>query len=61
MIPQKLPEFKGYTVDVRLREFRKLGHGEMEFISFDTTEGDLLLAEYIDTLTPQQVMDLQVS
>jgi len=46
-----LPVFKGYTVDVRLRQFRK-GSPEtgMEFIDFSSPEGDDMLEEYIGTL-----------
>ena len=48
---RKLPEFKGYTVDVRLRQFRK-GSPEtgMEFIDFASPQGDDLLEEYIGAL-----------
>jgi hypothetical protein len=44
--PRKLPEFKGYTVDERLKEFRKVVHGEsIEFIAFDSLQGKRLLEE----------------
>lgn len=47
LLPQnKLPTFKGYTVDYRLREFRKAKYpGALEFISFDSPEGKELLGE----------------
>ena len=42
--PYQLPTFKGYTVDMRLREFRKANFGEkIEFIPFDSPEGKDLL------------------
>jgi len=42
--PYQLPTFKGYTVDMRLREFRKASFGEkIEFIPFDSPEGKELL------------------
>ena len=42
--PYQLPTFKGYTVDMRLREFRKASFGEkIEFIPFDSLEGKKLL------------------
>ena len=42
--PRKLPEFKGYTIDERLREFRKVVHGKsIEFIDFDSRKGMKLL------------------
>ena len=48
---KKLPIFKGYTVDIRLRQFRKVGSGpKIEFIDFNSEEGDGMLAEYIKTL-----------
>lgn len=42
-----LPTYKGYTVDERLREFRKAIYGKcLEFISFDSSKGKKLLAGY---------------
>lgn len=42
--PRKLPEFNGYTVDLRLREFRKIKYGKsIEFISFESRKGKKLL------------------
>jgi hypothetical protein len=39
-----LPVFKGYTVDVRLQEFRRIKRDKpMEFISFTSSEGQRLL------------------
>ena len=44
--PYQLPTFKGFTVDMRLREFRKATLGEkLEFIPFDSSEGKKLFAE----------------
>lgn len=45
---RQLPMHDGYTIDERLRQFRKVtwdGHGNpsMEFIDFDTEEGEQLL------------------
>jgi hypothetical protein len=41
-----LPEFKGYTIDRRLREFRRIVFGEMpEFVPFDSEKGKELMAE----------------
>lgn len=44
--PRTLPVFRGYTVDWRLREFRKVEYGKkMEFIPFGSKKGvDLLRA-----------------
>ena len=43
----KLPEFKGYTVDVRLRQFRKVDRSKpnIEFVDFDSEKGKELLNE----------------
>ena len=45
-IPFELPTFKGYTVDPRLRQFRKVIPQEsIEFIDFNSERGQELLAE----------------
>lgn len=42
----KLPTFKGYTVDFRLREFRKaIPDRCLEFVAFDSKKGKRLLTE----------------
>lgn len=42
--PIKLPEFNGYTIDFRLREFRKVIYGKnIEFIPFESRKGKKLL------------------
>ena len=48
----QLPEFRGWTVDERLEEFRRVwmddeGNPHMETLSFFEPEGDRLLGEYI--------------
>ena len=44
--PIYLPTFKGYTVDMRLKEFRRATpHDTLEFIPFNTTKGRKLLEE----------------
>jgi hypothetical protein len=57
-----LPVFRGYTVDVRLCEFRKVpacGHGmDIEFLSFHSEEGDALLVEYIASCSPEDLDEL---
>ena len=46
-----LPTYKGYTVDARLGQFRKVFRsGEIEFLEFDSEKGDKILTEYIKTL-----------
>ena len=46
----KLPEFKGYTVDERLKQFRKVDHDKpsIEFVEFNSEKGKKLLDEYED-------------
>lgn len=51
----QLPTFKGYTVDSRLKEFRRIQKqgkhfAGMEYIGFDSDKGDRLLSAYIRTL-----------
>ena len=60
-----LPTYKDYTVDFRLRQFRRCEggwehHGEIEFIDFRSEEGEQLLAEMLDqALIPdEQLWDL---
>lgn len=49
----KLPIFKGYTVDVRLKEFRQATPDySLGFISFDSPQGEALLEDFIETLDP---------
>lgn len=46
----KLSEFKGYTVDERLKQFRKVDHDKpsIEFVEFDSEKGKKLLDECED-------------
>lgn len=43
---RELPKVDGYTVDERLREFRKLQLGHQDFIPFDSPEGRKLLDKF---------------
>jgi hypothetical protein len=46
-----LPVFKGYTVDARLGQFRKVFKSrKIEFLEFDSERGYGLLMQYIETL-----------
>lgn len=41
-----LKEFKGYTIDIRLQQFRKFPMDDLpEFIEFDSKEGQELLEQ----------------
>ena len=44
---KELPKFKGYTVDKRLKQFRKVDQDKpsIDFIDFDSEEGQELLDE----------------
>lgn len=45
-----LPIYKGYTVDFRLKEFRKVPDNKLpEFIPFDSEEGKILIDEFMKT------------
>lgn len=61
----RLPTYKGYTVDARLREFRKLEFGKVpEFIPFDSPKGRELLEGWKATrvsnpLTPEEIKTIE--
>lgn len=43
---RRLPTFQGYTIDVRLKEFRKVEWDRLpEFTAFESEDGRKLLAE----------------
>ncbi|MDP2750552.1 MAG: hypothetical protein Q8O89_07000 [Nanoarchaeota archaeon] len=46
--PTRLEMFKGYTLDFRLREFRKVNpkKRKIEFVVFNSKKGAKLLKEY---------------
>ena len=48
VFPVRLKSFKGYTVDFRLRQFRKVNKNKdlIEFINFNSNKGEKLLKEY---------------
>ena len=51
-----LPTFKGYTVDLRLQEFRRaIAENTLEFISFHTPEGEKLFREL--KLFAEEILD----
>jgi len=50
MPPRKLPVFEGYTVDVRLKQFRKVNNEKIQFIDFDSPNGEKILSRYIKSL-----------
>ena len=47
---RELPTFKEYTVDTRLKQFRKMILGQMpEFIEFDSPKGKSILKKYLES------------
>lgn len=49
---RKLKEFQGYTVDLRLQQFRKVELGkQLDFIDFDSKKGRKLLALMHEAVT----------
>jgi len=49
-----LPVFKGYTIDVRLKQIRRVyKSGRIDFIEFDSEQGDKILVRYIKSLDPE--------
>lgn len=54
---RELPVFKGWTVDARLKQFRRVINTSdktfgIDFLAFKSDEGDALLSEYIKSLDP---------
>lgn len=52
----RLPEFNGYTIDYRLKQFRRIHPGdcvcrggEIEFIEFQSAEGETILKQVFDS------------
>ncbi|MDP2654358.1 MAG: hypothetical protein Q8Q08_10045 [Candidatus Omnitrophota bacterium] len=51
---RQLPTFKGYTVDARLKQFRRVDPlWGMEFIDFDTPQGEALLEELVGSINAE--------
>lgn len=58
---RKLPEFKGYTVDFRLKQFRNADiNAGMEFVDFESEKGDYLLYELIKDMPVKQIIELGI-
>lgn len=57
-----LPEFEGYTVDVKLKQFRKVDRSKpsIEFIYFDSEEGDKILGRFIESLDANMPEDKEI-
>lgn len=54
----QLPIFKGWTVDIKLRQFRRIKKqgphfAGVEYVNFDSAKGDALLGQYILSLNPK--------
>ncbi len=47
---RQLPIYKGYSVDFRLKEFRKVIFGKLpEFVPFESEKGGKLVTEFLKT------------
>jgi hypothetical protein len=60
---KKLPMFNGYTVDIELKQFRKVIGDNIRFLDFNTEKGEIVLSEYIKSLDTdceefEKIMDL---
>lgn len=53
MAKNALPQFEGYTVDLRLRQFRKITKTKMEFVDFYSVKGGKMVSRYINFLNDQ--------
>ncbi len=53
MAKNELPQFEGYTVDLRLRQFRKITKTRIEFIDFCSVKGEKIRSRYINFLNDQ--------
>jgi hypothetical protein len=59
----KLQKYKNYTVDYRLKQFRRVSFtkkgfpGKIEFLNFDSEKGDRLLGQMIKkNLVPDNIL-----
>ena len=48
--PKKLSTFMNYTIDFRLKQFRKVKNQKIEFIDFSSEKGEKILVKYIKSL-----------
>ncbi len=49
---RKLKEFQGFTVDLRLQQFRKVEYGkQLQFIGFASPKGEKLLSQMHERAT----------
>jgi len=54
-----LQKFKGYTVDLRLQEFRNVNSQPMQFIAFTSPKGQRLLAQMHEKAMQQARANLE--
>lgn len=59
MTPIELPKFKDWTIDLKLRQFRKVDMDKpsIQFVEFDSLEGDELFNEIIKGLDKRKMED----
>lgn len=57
---RRLPIFKGYTVDFRLQEFRKVEYGKsIQFLPFKSKKGEKLMEEFLKTPEGKRELEIQ--
>lgn len=59
-MPKTLSRFKGWTVDLRLKEFRKIINGRIQFLPFNSYQGDILLSRYLNSLPKNKAIRIAI-
>ncbi len=57
---KKLSRFEGWTVDIRLKEFRRIISGKIVFLPFNSYEGDILLYKYLNSLPKNKAIKIAI-
>jgi len=56
-----LPVYKGYTIDIRLGQIRKVPLDDLPvFLDFDSEEGDAILSEFVLSLDKRKKRDKEI-
>jgi hypothetical protein len=57
---KKLSRFGEWTVDIRLKEFRRITGGKILFLPFNSYEGDILLRRYLNSLPKDKAIEIAI-
>lgn len=57
---KKLSRFGEWTVDIRLKEFRRIVRGKILFLPFNSYEGDILLRRYLNSLPKDKAIEIAI-